>query len=210
MFILLTDHLRCPRCGPEFGLVLLADRVEERRVVEGHLGCSNCREQYPVRDGVVDLRTGPSAVSPAAAPATDPQEAAVRIAALLGLAQPGGTVLIAGPGADLAPIMSPLAPGTEFVALHPAPSAAGESAGVTRVAAGRGIPFANRSLRGVALTGGADPALVAEALRAVAPGGRVMVEDAGPEVAAAVVEAGAELLLEQDAVVLARVSPAGR
>lgn len=210
MFILLTDHLRCPRCGPEFGLVLLADRVEERRVLEGRLGCSNCREQFPLRGGVVDLRTGPvPPEAPTAAPA-DPQEAAVRIAALLGLAQPGGMVLLAGPGADLAPALAPLAPGTEFVALHPEPPAGGESEGVTRVAAGRGIPFASRSLRGVALTGGASAALVADALRAVAPGGRVMVEGAGPETVAAVEEAGAELLLHQDAVVLARVSPTGR
>ncbi|HWK89996.1 MAG TPA: Trm112 family protein, partial [Longimicrobium sp.] len=56
MHILLTDLLTCPRCGPEHGLVLLADRIEERRVVRGRLGCPNCRETYPVAGTVADLR----------------------------------------------------------------------------------------------------------------------------------------------------------
>ena len=209
MFILLTDVLRCPRCGPEFGLVALADRVEERRVVEGRLGCSNCREQFPVRGGVADLRTGPVEAPTPSAPSADRQEAAVRIAALLGLAQPGGTVLVAGPGALLAPDLAPLAAGTEFVALLPAP-AGGAGEGVTRMAVGPRLPFADRSVRAMALTGGADDVALAEALRVVAPGGRVMVEGAGPEVAAAFVAAGAEVLLEQDGVVLARVIGPGR
>ena len=46
MHILLTDVVTCPRCGPEFGLILLADRFEERRVMQGRLGCPNCREEY--------------------------------------------------------------------------------------------------------------------------------------------------------------------
>jgi uncharacterized protein YbaR (Trm112 family) len=211
VFILLTDVLRCPRCGPEFGLVVLADRVEERRVVEGRLGCSNCREQFPVRGGVADLRTGPTEVPPTAEPTppADRQEAAVRIAALLGLAQPGGTVLVAGPGALLAPDLAPLAAGTEFVALLPAP-VGGAGEGVTRMAVGPRLPFADRSVRAMALSGGADDASLAEALRVVAPGGRVMVEGAGAETAAAFAAAGAEVLLEQDGVVLARVLPPGR
>ena len=59
MHILLTDRLACPRCGPEFGLVLLAHEVRDRRVLEGDLGCPNCREAYPVREGFADLRPPP-------------------------------------------------------------------------------------------------------------------------------------------------------
>jgi uncharacterized protein YbaR (Trm112 family)/SAM-dependent methyltransferase len=54
--LLLTDRVTCPRCGPRFGLILLAERVVDRRVLEGHLGCPNCREHYPVRKGYGDLR----------------------------------------------------------------------------------------------------------------------------------------------------------
>lgn len=51
MHILLTDILTCPRCGPEFGLILLADELRDRRVHEGTLGCANCRGRWPVRRG---------------------------------------------------------------------------------------------------------------------------------------------------------------
>src|SRR3954451_16175772 len=107
MHILLTDLLACPRCGPEFGLVLLADRVEDRRVLEGRLGCPNCREQYPVVHGALDARLPAERVASAASVeaavgAGDDPEAAVRLAALLGLADARGTVLVAGPGAALA------------------------------------------------------------------------------------------------------------
>ena len=56
MHILVTDRLACSRCGPAFGLVLLADRLENRRVLSGHLGCANCRERYPIIEGFGDLR----------------------------------------------------------------------------------------------------------------------------------------------------------
>ena len=58
MHLLLTDRLTCPRCGPSFGLILLADRMNDRRVVDGVLGCPNCRDGFPVRDGFGDLRAG--------------------------------------------------------------------------------------------------------------------------------------------------------
>ncbi|CAN5892792.1 hypothetical protein BH23GEM9_BH23GEM9_02320 [soil metagenome] len=58
MNILLTDILTCPRCGPAFGLILLTDRTAERRVLDGVLGCANCREKYPVRGGAA-LFAGP-------------------------------------------------------------------------------------------------------------------------------------------------------
>ncbi|HEX8694859.1 MAG TPA: Trm112 family protein [Longimicrobium sp.] len=206
MYILLTDILTCPRCGPEFGLVLLADRVEERRVLEGRLGCANCRETYPIHDGAADLRTS----APGAAPVEeegsvgDAQEGAVRIAALLGLAEAAGTVLVAGPGAVLAPQVSALVPGIEVVALAPAPLPGPEAPGVSRVAAGPALPFRGRSLRGAAFTGGADAALLAEGLRVLAPGSRIVVERAGAEVAGQLRRAGAAVLLEDDGVVVAR------
>ncbi len=56
MHILLTDVLSCPRCGPAHGLILLADRIAERRVLEGILGCPNCRARYAIAGGFADLR----------------------------------------------------------------------------------------------------------------------------------------------------------
>lgn len=59
MNVLLVDHLACPRCGPTFGLVLLAREVRNRRVRRGELGCPNCRDAFPVECGFADLRPPP-------------------------------------------------------------------------------------------------------------------------------------------------------
>jgi uncharacterized protein YbaR (Trm112 family) len=209
MHILLTDLLSCPRCGPEFGLVLLAERVEERRVLEGRLGCPNCREQYPVRGGELDARlVRDSAAVPggsaAGARGVDDAGAAVRLAALLGLADARGTVLIAGPGAALAAEVAALVPELEVVALAAAPGGGTEEPGVSRVAAGAGLPFRGRTLKGVALTGGADPVLLAEGVRVLQPGARLVVERAPAGTAGVLAGLGAQVMLEQEGTVVAR------
>ena len=53
--VVLTDHLVCPRCGPPFGMVLLARDVRDRRVHEGEFGCPNCRDTVPGGRGVRGL-----------------------------------------------------------------------------------------------------------------------------------------------------------
>jgi len=78
MNLVLTDVLACPRCGPPFGLILLADSMRERRVLEGVLGCPNCYGRYPVRGGLADLRAVPEgapAVSAGEGPGTPSGEA---------------------------------------------------------------------------------------------------------------------------------------
>lgn len=61
MHLVLTDRLTCTRCGPQFGLILLAEQLENRRVLEGALGCPNCRDRYPIQQGFGDLRPAPRA-----------------------------------------------------------------------------------------------------------------------------------------------------
>lgn len=208
MHILLTDVLACPRCGPEFGLVLLADRVEDRRVLEGRLGCPNCREQFPVVRGALDARPPAERTGMAEAPAStddaDP-DAAVRLAALLGLADARGTVLIAGPGAALAPAVAALVDELEVVALVAGPGSEGERPGVSRIAAGAALPFRGRTLRGVALTGGAGLPLE-EALRVLQPGARLVVEGAPAGTAAALSSLGARVMLDQEGTVVAKAA----
>src|SRR5688500_18729002 len=95
MHILLTDLLTCPRCGPEFGLIVLSEGLEDRRVVEGRLGCANCRSSYPIRRGVADLRHARCAPMQASAnPRRADSERVMRIAALLGINRPGAPVLL--------------------------------------------------------------------------------------------------------------------
>lgn len=209
MHILLTDVLTCPRCGPDFGLILLADRIESRRVVEGRLGCANCREQYLIRGGTVDLR--PSGIIPPDGDvsvdvmAEDRQETAVRLAALLGLANAQGTVLVAGPGAAVAGELSALVPELEVIALTPEPGDAEAAPGVTRMAGAIApLPFRTGKLRGAALTGGGDEAALGEALRVVSAGARVVVENAAEGTADALQRLGAQVILDQDGTVVAK------
>jgi uncharacterized protein YbaR (Trm112 family) len=208
MHILLTDALVCPRCGPEFGLMVLADRMQERRVVEGRLGCANCRESYPIHDAAADLRFG-AGESAAALPDSstgDDGEAAVRLAALMGLSGASGMALLAGPGARHAAAVHALVPELEVIAAADDP---GElpprGAGVSRIAvtAGR-LPLRGGGLRGAALTGGADDDRLREGLRVLAPGARLVVDPAPVGTAERLRALGAEVLLDQGGAVVAR------
>lgn len=203
MHILLTDVLRCPRCGPEFGLVLLADRIEDRRVLEGRLGCANCREAYPVTGGELDLRVpGGERLPPDRAEGAE-GERALRLAALLGLAEGGGSVLLVGGGADLAEEVAALAPEVEVVVLSGAPTGGEERSGVNRIAGGAALPFAPGSFRGVAFPGPAGPGALDEAARVLAAPGRIVLEEAPADAAGRLAGHGLRVLLEEEGVLVA-------
>lgn len=209
MHLVLTDVLTCPRCGPAFGLVVRADRLESRRVLEGALGCPNCREEYPVAAGVADLRL---AAGDAASAGTAPQrgeEDAFRLAALLGITEGPGLVLLLGPDAALAAGLARIVPHLEVVTVAPAPDDAPETAGVSRVAAGDGLPLRDRAVRGVAVSGPGALDALPEAVRVLRPEGRIVVSDGGIGAAAAVGALGLRPLLDQDGVVVASPSAHG-
>jgi uncharacterized protein YbaR (Trm112 family) len=208
MFILLTDVLTCPRCGPEFGLILLADRMGERRVVQGRLGCPNCREGYAIRDGVVHAvpaaETAPPVMMEGTGSSEGDAEAPVRLAALMGLSGVTGLVLIAGPGGRHGAAVAALVPGVEVVAVDGVAPARGMEAGVSRVVSGPRFPFRDDKMRGAALTGGADDERLREALRVLVPGARLVVDPAPAETGERLRALGAEVLLEEAGVVVAR------
>lgn len=99
MLLTLVDSLRCPAGHPESTLVLSAESWSGSRVATGLLGCPVCHARYPITDGVVDFSGG----SPVPPPPDEalPSEP-VRLAAQLGLADPGGVVLLTGRYASLA------------------------------------------------------------------------------------------------------------
>lgn len=199
MHVALTDILACPRCGPPHGLILLADAVRDRRVLEGVLGCANCRERFPIRRGAADLRwprpaeeaqergdeagvAGVAAVGGAGGrDDVAPETAAERLAAFIGMDASGGRsfALVAGWGARAAPAMAALVEGVEVVAVEGAGGP--EGAGVSRITVGGKLPFSDRSLRGVALTAGSDAGLLEEAARVLHPMGRLLVEQPAPD-----------------------------
>jgi hypothetical protein len=71
------------------------------------------------------------------------------------------------------------------------------------------LPFRTGSLRGVAITGRSAGELLAESARALAPGGRIVMESAPAGSVGRLAVLGLELLLEQDGVVVASPSRAG-
>lgn len=207
MHILLTDLLTCPRCGPEFGLILLGHAIEDRRVLDGELGCPNCRDRYPVRDGFGDLRAPPrSSLEPVGdGPEPGSEEATLQVAALLGVSEGPGHLVLAGPVARHARALSDALDDVEVVGVDPRLRAWPEEGGVSRVAASPGLPFYSGRIRGVALEGTSAADLLDEAVRIVGPRSRVAVLDAPAETRSRLEGHGLQTVMEdRGAVVAAR------
>ena len=199
MHILVTDRLACPRCGPPFGLVLLAEELRDRRVSEGTLGCSNCRERYPVEAGFGDFRPSPR-VPITAPPVTfaDDPEPAMKVAALLGVREGPGLLLVSGDAARHAPRVAAMIEGIEVVAVHPGLREVAGSEGVTRLATGDVLPFLTGSLRGVWIEGEVTETGFREAVRVLGPGARLVAVDPAPGTKERMEDEGLDLLLEAE------------
>ena len=146
MHIELTDHLRCPREHGEAFLVLLPDRMDQRRVVAGHLGCPVCGWSTAWTDSVPDFGGGWEA-------AGQPPFDAAGAHAMLGISGPGGWVALAGNAAALAGDLAGLLPGVLLVAVNP-PSGTEPSASTSVLRTGS-WPLKAHSMRGVILGGDA-------------------------------------------------------
>jgi len=205
--LLLTDRLTCPRCGPGFGLILLADRMDDRRVLEGVLGCPNCRDGFPVHDGFGDLRAPPRAGDPppgrAGAPGIVDEAEAARLVALLGVAEGPGTLLLAGSPARYVAWLAEAIPGVEVVGLDADLASWPETPRVSRIMARPGIPISDRTLRGVVVDGGLGARWMREAARVVAPLARVVVTEAPEDARATLLGAGLKILAAEGGTVVA-------
>lgn len=206
MHILLTDILTCPRCGPEFGLILLSQDMRERRVLEGWMGCANCRDRWVVSNGFGEFRVPLGEAGPAA-PADPPRaaepEEAMRIAALLGVSEGPAYVLVAGPAARHAYAMADLVEDLEVVAVLPGLAHAAERKGVSRIAADTRLPFYGRRLHGVWLGGDAADALLEEGIRVLGPAGRLVLEPAPADADERLARAGMKVLARREDTVVA-------
>ncbi len=205
MDLLLTDRLTCPRCGPEFGLILLADRLEDRRVLEGELGCPNCRDRYPVRAGFGDLRPPPRSGVADGETLQEPESPTlIEVAGLLGITEGAGHLVLLGRMAGHAGALAEKLPSVEVVGISPDLRGWSEADGVSRLTAGSRLPFRDQSLRGLAMFGD-EGNLAAEAARVVSRLGRVVVWGGVEGWDSALEQAGLELLVsEETAVVAAR------
>jgi hypothetical protein len=187
-------------------LILLADRIEDRIVLDGTLGCPNCRDSYPVRDGFGDLRAPPRAAmgkGRAGEPGGADPSATERLAALLGVAEGPGTIALVGGVARHADGLAGLVPGVEIIALDADMAGWEESPRVSRLVSRPGLPLYSRTLRGVGLDGALGVSWIQEAARVTARLGRVVVEDAPPGAEAALGDAGLSVLASDAGTIVA-------
>lgn len=177
------DHLVCPRCGPPFGLILLADEVRDRNVVEGTLGCPNCRDRYPVSDGFADLRSAPR--KPLAPAAQSHAPAPMEIAAALGVTSGPAILVLVGSATRSSVGVADLVPESQIVSVGP-PLGKGADR-VTQLVARPRLPFHDQAIRGLALDEADVSTWGGEAARVLVPGSRMVVfgspnEDSSSEV----------------------------
>jgi hypothetical protein len=208
--LLLTDRLACPRCGPSFGLILLADRLEDRRVHDGVLGCPNCRDSFTVRAGFADLRAPPRGplegglAGERAGPADPADEAeADRVVALLGIPRGPGTVALIGGPARHAERLIQAVPELDVVVVDADTASWPEQERVSRIVAWPRLPFFSATLRGVVVDGRLESAVLFEAARVTAPMSRTVVVHAGEGASDVLREAGLDVLAEEAGTVVA-------
>ncbi len=203
MHLLVTDRLACPRCGPEFGLILLADELKERRVLQGALGCANCRERYPVDDGFGDLRPSPRTPQPREGlELGDDPEGALRLAALLGVREGPGLLFLSGSRVRHASRLAAMIEGIEVAAMHPDLRWEPETEGVSRIAIGERFPFYGGSLRGVVLEGEEGGERFDEGVRVLAPAARLVFYQPPDGTKARMRNEGMDLLMEAESVLV--------
>ena len=167
MYIELTDHLRCPENHEERFLVLLPDRVEDRSVRTGQLGCPVCGRTFVLADGVLDVGGAADLPTDDVGPGPD------ALTALVGLGGPGGyLVVVGGPGRDWRELAERNR-GVGIVLVNP-PAEVRDEPGVS-VLRGGVLPLKSRTMRGAVLGGGygGDAGWIGEAARVVLPGLRV-------------------------------------
>ena len=167
MYIELTDHLRCPEDHEESFLVLLPDRVEDRSVRTGQLGCPVCGRTFALVDGVLDVGGAADLPEDDAGPGPD------ALTALVGLGGPGGYLVVVGePGRDWRQLAERNR-GVGIVLVNP-PAEVRDEPGVS-VLRGGVLPLKSRTMRGAVLGGGYgdDAGWIGEAARVVLPGLRV-------------------------------------
>jgi hypothetical protein len=173
----LVDVLRCPRQHAPSLLIATIDGMGGRSVERGALGCPVCDARYAIVDGAVvfDSRRYIERRAAKAMGSAHPDRVE-RAAALLGLVDPGGLVLLGGAASNLAASLHEIA--DVFVILYNPPGPAAGWDAVTPIYADH-VPLAPGVLRGAVLD---DDGVgrIDEAVRALRSGGRLVAPASAP------------------------------
>jgi hypothetical protein len=103
MLLSLVDALRCPAHAEAAPLVMSVETWSGARVAEGVLGCPMCHARYPIHGGTVDFTQGQRSVRQSPSPSDRER---MRLAAQLGLSEPGGILLLTGRHAHAHDVLS--------------------------------------------------------------------------------------------------------
>lgn len=172
----LAERLRCPDEHVPTPLVVVAREKRDREIVGGFAGCPVCHLEARFAAGHVRfeetlsefMAQGSSIVGPWWEADLD------RTIALLGLAEPGGAVLLTGRYAALGEALSIKADVAVVVMSRVVLPVASE-----RIAAVTGdlpvVPFTDATFRAAAVDAWSPSGFIADAARTVAVGGRVLV-----------------------------------
>ena len=198
MYLVLTDVLTCPRCGPDQGLIVRTDRMEGRRILEGALGCPICESKYPIRGGLADLRTTDSAPALRESGISGPGFDAMRSAALLGIAQGPAVVVMLGVTDEAAAEVAAIVPGLEIVTVASDAADGVEQSGVSRLLATAALPLRGSSVRAALIETGVFEEIARDVVRVLAIGGRLVFRAGQPRFEE-LVEGGVLRVLARDA-----------
>lgn len=167
MHVELIDRLRCTAAHAESWLVAYADRSEDRRILEGTLGCPVCQREFRITEGAAWMGDDePASLAPGAVLDAD---GALRLAALLNVDERGGLYVLGG---CIATAKDGLATfdTARWILLSPP---ANVSAEATIRGAGDQVPLARGSVRGIAIDR-PSATLATAAAAALAHGGRLV------------------------------------
>jgi uncharacterized protein YbaR (Trm112 family) len=189
VFIELVDSLRCVEPHEETWLVAAVDRRDGRHIMHGTLACPICRREYPIRDGIGWFAPYPAGTAPhltiPRGRADDPadertdEDRFTRAAALLGLMDAGGIVVLGGPWTEVADRLPAL--GISHVVVLNAQLTAESPQEVSALVVEDKLPFRQSALRACALGGGtATGALLASAANVLRSRGRLVAPVSAP------------------------------
>ena len=165
------DSLRCPAHDEESALVLSVESWAGPRVAEGVLGCPQCKARYPIRGGTIHFAGAGTVQRDNAAEGAD----VMRLAAQLGLTEPGGIILLAGRYATIHASLTDL---VEVTCVLVGAEYSASPLAVNFVVGDR-LPLVGHALRGAAIdVEGAG--ILTDVVRCTRPGGRIVAPAASP------------------------------
>lgn len=173
MYIELIDLLRCPRLHEETWLVAAFSQMEGRFVIEGKLGCPICSASFPIKRGTADFRDDASDLS-----ANDDEmdaaseEVSLRVAGMLGLTRAGAAVVLSRMPSAIAVSVAELS-GVRVICVNPT-TVGGEAENVAAVRVDQQLPLASGSIDAMMLVEPLSVQAMAEALRVLKTGGRLV------------------------------------